>query len=136
MSFDQFDPVIDVFVSLRRDAIAARRFFQQAIRAGEPCPGCGRPYGGSRPDLPGLALQAVATGRESPALAPTVMEVAERVRARMLEELVAMGCAEWVSSGPVITDQGRRACSPTRTTTRRSRSLTVPVDFASSAGTV
>jgi hypothetical protein len=69
----------------------AIRLDWEQFRAGEPCPGCGRPYRGSRPDLPGLALQVLATGRESRALDPTAVDVAEPVRARMIEELVATG---------------------------------------------
>lgn len=85
----------------------------QAIRL------CGRPYAGSRPDLPGLALQVLATGRESRALDPTAVDVAEPVRARMLEELMATGCAERVAhdSNPPLSrfatsriDQ--RICAP------------------------
>jgi transposase, IS6 family len=43
-AIDQFGQVIDVFVSARRDAKTARRFFERAIGATKPhsCRGCHR----------------------------------------------------------------------------------------------
>jgi hypothetical protein len=87
--------------------LQAIRLDWEQYRAGQPCPGCARPYGGCRPDLPGLALQVLATGRVSRTLDLTAMDVVEPVRARMVEQLVATGCAERVSGGLVITDYGR-----------------------------
>jgi hypothetical protein len=87
--------------------LQAIRLDWEQYRAGQPCPGCGRPYGGSRIDLPGLALQVLATGRVSRTLDPAAVDMAEPVRVRMLEQLVATGCAKRMPGGPVITDHGR-----------------------------
>lgn len=80
------------------------RLAWEQFQAGEPCPACGRPWRGTRPDLPGLALKVLATGRETSVLDPTAAD--ERVRVRMVEALVAAGCAQRTPDGLVITDRG------------------------------
>jgi transposase-like protein len=61
-AIDQFGQVIDVFVSSRRDAIAARRFFQQAIGMTKVTPmedvtdkAAAYPHCGGRVTLEGVA---------------------------------------------------------------------------------
>ncbi len=69
------------------------RLTWEQFRAGEPCPGCGRPYRGFRVDLPGLAIQLLDAGAESGTLVPALSLGAAPLHARMV--------------GFAITDRGR-----------------------------
>lgn len=83
------------------------RLTWEQFSAGERCPGCGRPYKGSRVELPGLACQLLEAGRESGMVNPALSIEAEPLRARMVEVLLTAGCVNQVSNGLVITDRGR-----------------------------
>jgi hypothetical protein len=83
------------------------RLAWEQFRAGEPCPGCGRPYRGSRVDLPGLAVQLLDAGAESGTLDPALSMAAGPQYARMVEQLLAAGCVEQTPSALVITERGR-----------------------------
>lgn len=85
------------------------RLTWEQFRAGEPCPGCGRPYRGSRVDLPGLAIQLLDAGAESGTLDPALSMDVGPLYARMVEQLLAAGCVEQTPSGLAITDRGRSA---------------------------
>jgi hypothetical protein len=83
------------------------RLTWEQFSAGERCPGCGRPYKGSRVELPGLACQLLEAGQESGMVNPALSIEAEPLRARMVEVLLTAGCVNQVSNGLVITDRGR-----------------------------
>jgi hypothetical protein len=82
------------------------RLTWEQFSAGEPCPGCGRPYRGSRVELPGLAVQLLEAGEESGMVDPLSIE-AEPLRARMVEELLTAGSVKQTPNGLVITGRGR-----------------------------
>jgi hypothetical protein len=83
------------------------RLTWEQFSAGEPCPGCGRPYRGSRVELPGLAVQLLEAGEKSGMVDPALSIEAESLRARMLEGLLTTGCVKQAPNGLVITDRGR-----------------------------
>jgi hypothetical protein len=83
------------------------RLTWEQLSAGEPCPGCGRPYRGSRVDLPGLAIQLLEAGEDSGILDPDLSIEAEPLRARMVDQLLTAGCAEQTPNGLVMTERGR-----------------------------
>jgi hypothetical protein len=83
------------------------RLTWEQFSAGEPSPGCGRPYRGSRIELPGVAVQLLEAGEESGMVDPALTVQAEPLRAQMVEELLTAGCVKQAPNGLVITDRGR-----------------------------
>jgi len=47
------------------ERLSGLRLTWDQFSAGEPCPGCGRPYQGSRIDLPAVPVQLLEAEQES-----------------------------------------------------------------------
>jgi hypothetical protein len=73
------------------------RLTWEQYRAGEPCPGCGRPYQGSRVDLRGPAIQLLEAGQDLGTL-DLALGDAEPLGARIVEQLLTEGCVEQTPS--------------------------------------
>jgi hypothetical protein len=87
--------------------LAELRLIWEQFSAGEPCPGCGRPYQGSRIDVPGPAVQLLEAGQASRTLDAALSIESESARARMVEQLLTAACVEQTPRGLVITERGR-----------------------------
>jgi hypothetical protein len=68
--------------------LAELRLTWEQFSAGEPCPGCGRPYQGNRIDVPGLAVQLLEAGQESRTIDSVLSVEAEPLRAQVMDQRV------------------------------------------------
>jgi transposase-like protein len=102
-AIDQFGQVIDVFVSVRRDATAARRFFERAIHGTKTMPM--EVVTDLAPVYPGHAGRAAASGLASHR---PIWQQPGRVRSRQAEGAAA--CDARAQAGPQHQSDHPRTC--------------------------